>query len=181
MQEEKQVKNLWSNCSKLWLLIIFNKADQFLLFIFEWLVTNLKRKCLLYLLFSKSPLEIITLLSSALAQLCADYCVEIGEREKLLLCLMSHFASLWTHSRAFTWELGFTSFESLPLPPQKQQELWTLTELKPAEETLSSPSCSQHHLWQSSLGENQTTSNQTPLNGQSCSSSIRRFILQKEH
>lgn len=178
---QEVVKNLLSNCSKSWLLIIFNKTNQLLLLIIEWLVTDLKRKCLLHPLFCKSPLEIIMLFSTALAQLCAV--VLYGNR--------------WER------ETSALSYVLLCFPLDSQQgfhlrtglyKLWvsasSLTEAAAALDTgflnqlkkLSALLVIHSTIWGNLLWVKIELLQIRLFNGQSCfSSTVRRFILQKEH
>lgn len=68
-------------------------------------------------LICKTPLEIMTLFSTTLIQLHAVlFQKDRWERETVT----SSYVSLsihWIHRRASTWEMGFTSFTSLPHPP----------------------------------------------------------------
>lgn len=68
-------------------------------------------------LICRTPLEIMTLFSTTLVQLHAVlFQKDRWERETVT----SSYVSLsihWIHRRASTWEMGFTSFTSLPHPP----------------------------------------------------------------
>lgn len=105
MQEKKQDKNLWSNCSKSQLLIL-NKASQLLLFITVQTVLNWEENVIQCPLFCKIPLEIITLFSTTLVQLRAVILHEDRWERETATSFYVSLSFPWIHSQGFPLRTG---------------------------------------------------------------------------